>query len=446
MNFLFLASQTCPTGYRSTDCYNSCTEDTCANYRTDPNKTRICTTDCQPGPRCVCAQGLYRDDYNVCVNPTQCNAPFITTTTSPPVVTASPQPPVITASPQPVCCLPNYKPALCYNSCSEKTCANLKRDESGPVFCTLECQISGGPNGNCVCDGDMYRNDCNQCVPKDQCNATCTKPQPTFCTGDFETVYGCLDPLEARVCPGIGCSSPRDVFLKFVSQLNSTGLCVLNTCDCQNGYLRNECGKCVLPQECGLPCSDVECPQNEILISTPCKRKRRCHKKKYCKNGKRCKKSRRNGKKCRKSCKNGRKCKKSCRRSKKCKKSKSGRRECRQPCKREVRFKNECVCKTGFARNNCGTCVPVEQASLNVPCVCTNPCLFDPDREWQCFNDCNKRTCDNLNSLPYKLCIIDCLYGCDCSATKDLWFNGTACVHRSLCPAPTSTISPILLK
>lgn len=329
-----------------------------------------------------------------------------------------------------MCCLKDYVVTDCYNPCFERTCANLKLGDDR--VCPLYCQT-----GVCECAENLYRNACDECVPKEQCDEPCKKDEAATCGGQNQALNGCWDPTKARVCPGIGRSFPRDIFLKFVNGTNPNNLCIPKICDCQDGYLRNECGQCVLPELCTAPCGGSQCDGVNEEIKTielppicdpptpmpmPCKKKS-C-KKHSCKKHK-CKKH-----KCKKS-----KCKKS-----KCKKSKCH--EQMQPqCRRQ--FQRKCGCKDGYARNNCERCVPVDQANIEVPCACTNPCT-DPDKEFQCANGCSARTCDNFYFLPFTTCTTDCNYGCYCSANKDLWDNGTACVPSAMCPRPSST-TPISL-
>lgn len=60
-------------------------------------------------------------------------------------------------------------------------------------------------------------------------------------------------------------------------------LCGLSKCDCFNGYLRNKCGQCVLPSDCGKKCCIGKCSAcsgpNEVRV----KKFRKCHER-SCKN------------------------------------------------------------------------------------------------------------------------------------------------------------------
>lgn len=326
----------------------------------------------------------------------------------------------------------------CYNPCFERTCANLRsgNDRVCPLFCQTDV---------CECAENFYRNDCDKCVRKEECDAPCTRDDATTCGGQNQVLFSCWDPTMAAVCPNVRVSYPRDNYLKFVNGTNPNGLCIPNMCDCRDGYLRDDCGTCVLPEQCNLGCGGlpnqcqganeqmrmVELPPICQPIPPPHSRP--------CRRGK-CKK---------RSCKKH-SCKKSKSKSKsksKCKHSKCRRSEFAQPfqpmeaaqsqCQPQSQM--QCDCIDGYARNNCDKCVPVAEAGDVVPCACTNPCSAIPNQEYVCSNPCNARTCENFYTLPFKLCTAECSYGCYCSAGKDLWFNGTACVPSSMCPPPAQT-------
>lgn len=287
---------------------------------------------------------------------------------------------------QQVCCFKDTVFTSSYNVCTENTCANLKNP---PENCPKD------ESNACVCREGLYRNECNECVMKEECSKNCTRPTKLQCTGQFEMLYGCLDPTQARVCPTTRCSKPRDFLLKYAKRSNQSGLCALNTCDCIDGYLRNKCGQCVPANECGR--------KSCIGKFTPCSEPNEVRVKKY------------------------RKCT-----ARTCKNLKSPM-KCKGKAAR-VR-KNMCDCKIGYRRNKCGKCVPETECNDNVPCVCTNPCLEQgPTREWQCLNECNRPTCKNYYELPAKRCSSECTYVCSCSGTQNLWFNGTVCVRGDRCP------------
>lgn len=282
-----------------------------------------------------------------------------------------------------VCCFENMEVTSCYKTCAENTCVNLLNP---PKQCTSNCT-----KNVCVCRDGLYRNGCNECVTQDQCSTSCGRFQPQQCTGKHEMIRGCFDPTKSKVCPEVKFSKPRDIFFK--PKPFQPGLCVLSVCDCIDGYLRNKCGECVAPSECGKKCCIGKCSQctgpNEIRV----KHFRKCTAR-TCKN-----------------LKSPLKCE-----------GKAGR----------VRI-NVCDCKIGYRRDNCGRCVPEDQCNSTAPCFCTDPCS-PVGSEWLCLNECNRRNCRNYYELKTKTCEPDCLYGCFCSATLDQWWNGTACVPGDQCP------------
>lgn len=233
------------------------------------------------------------------------------------------------------------------------------------------------------------------------------------------------------------CSEPTCANLRLGENRVCTRECQSSgKCQCGNGLYKNDCGVCVPKGQCGVPCKTYQCDgANEELRTIelppvcnipipipkpkPCRKKScRKHSKKHsCENHK-CKKS-----KCKKS-----KCKGSIRR-------RTLKASMRLGCQRQ--FTTKCECIAGYARNNCEQCVPANQANIMGPCTCTNQCSSDPDKEIICANGCNARTCENFYKLPYTLCSLECSDGCYCSATRDLWYNGTACVPSSRCPPPS---------
>lgn len=297
-----------------------------------------------------------------------------------------------------------------------------------PEVCTALCGLN-----QCECNPGTYLNECMECVSREKCFESCVKPEPVRCRGPNESLYGCFKPSEAKVCPDIAFSTPRDMFLRFV-MTNSTqqsDLCVLNVCDCAAGFMRNRCGECVTPNQCGGVCiREFTCDEPNTVVKNvySCRKVKKSSGKCKCKDS---------SSKCsceKKKCSKGKKCMNRC--SKKCRKSSSKScKSCRSRSSKKCQIINKvCVCKYGYARNNCGVCVPESKANDIVPCACTNPCSL-PGQEWQCFTDCDKPTCQNYYDLPAKLCRIEsCNYGCYCSARLGLYYNGTACVPGASCP------------
>lgn len=291
-----------------------------------------------------------------------------------------------TSNPPPVCCLARQVVSPCYKYCTENTCENLLNP---PQICNVTCEYN-----NCVCADGFYRNECNECVTADQCRHQCTFSKPLTCPGANEKVNGCFDPTEAKVCENVERSELRDIFFK--SKGSQPGLCALNVCDCIDGYLRNRCGQCVKAVDCRKKCcarKNDPCSQpNEFRVTRHCKQWRSSN-----------------------SCKTS---------------------------SRSRRSKGNCVCQCGFTRDHCGSCVEPFERAFKQSCMCTNPCATVPanDVEWQCANKCNQRDCRTMYELKNKTCELDCVYSCQCSVTKNLWYNGSHCVGPEECPPYNETL------
>lgn len=307
----------------------------------------------------------------------------------------------------PVCALANQVVSPCYKWCEEKTCQNLLRP---PQSCTTECE-----QNICVCRDNLYRNACNRCVPMKKCALPCKRYEPLTCTGENEQLNGCYDPLNAKVCPGVGCSTPRDIFFKSAARSHS-GLCALTICDCKDGYFRNNCGKCVSAIDCYKKC--------RIKMSDPCRgpneiriKRARNHKPKISQFSNQ-------------------------QSSRKLTEFESMiRRE--KSCQRKKMRRIVCVCKPGYVRDKCRQCVRADSIELKgSKCLVTNPCANSPivGMEFQCLNSCNQRDCRNYLELKRKSCGAPCVYSCHCSKNKGLWFNGTHCVPSRECPKKISTL------
>lgn len=293
-----------------------------------------------------------------------------------------------------VCCFANYVVSPCFKWCAENTCDNLLNP---PSNCTADCE-----SNVCVCADGLYRNVCNLCVTADQCNTTCQRYEPLVCPDPNEILNTCFIPTNAKVCPNVQRSTPRDMFLKYISP-SQPGLCALSVCDCKDGYLRNKCGQCVLESDCSRKCCVHE--------SDPCSQPGEVRETKYCKRRRTSRRSRR-------------------RRS-----PFSSKRKCRE---RRYTKKSECNCQNGLSRDKCGRCLPPNILNCTSVCTCSNPCVQNPIEgfRWECLNECNVRYCFNYYEIEVfknKTCPTECFYGCQCSSNDNLWFNGTNCVPPEEC-------------
>lgn len=298
-----------------------------------------------------------------------------------------------TSNPPPICCLAHQVVSPCYKYCTENTCENLF---DPPKICNITCDYNV-----CVCDEGYYRNECNECVTAEECRHQCKFSKPLVCPAANEEVNSCFDPTKAKVCENVKRSKPRDIFLK--SDRSQPELCALSVCDCVDGYLRNRCGQCVKAADCQKKC----CVSRNESCSQP--------------NEIRVKKSRRHRRR---------------RSSKSCKWDHSPFSYARKACK------NACTCKEGYIRNECDACVPPFQRDFQQTCLCTNPCAYITIEgiEWVCASRCNQRECRTYHELQNKTCPNECVYVCNCSVNKNLWYNGTHCVPAEQCPPYNETI------
>ncbi|XP_069354812.1 zonadhesin-like isoform X2 [Maniola hyperantus] len=186
--------------------------------RVDPSVI-LCLPNPQPGdpscnPGCRCQDNYFRNDAGCCVTRDQC----------------------------PVCEI-NEVYDTCIAPCPPRRC---DVDEN-LVDCAPQPQ-PGDPdcNAGCRCADNFYRNDRNVCVPRDECPQVCGENEiPTSC---FEGI------CERRNCSDLGkpviCVRPR--------------FCT-NGCLCEEGYLRDENGKCIPIAQC----PNTQCGTNEIFDVCP---------------------------------------------------------------------------------------------------------------------------------------------------------------------------------
>lgn len=150
-------------------------------------------------------------------------------------------------------CAKNEEFSECGSAC-EPSCRHPT-----PTVCTLQCVIG------CQCKHGFFRNDHNECVAN--CNST----------EDY-------DPISSHECPenekfnecGAACEptcdNPNPVCTK---------QCVLNVCQCRDGFVRNSWNHCVPKSACSLDssalvpssCSDVDCPAGSTcsMVSVECR-------------------------------------------------------------------------------------------------------------------------------------------------------------------------------
>lgn len=319
---------------------------------------------------------------------------FFRTEGSPP--TGAQRPPGVSKR---VCCGLHEGENTCYNPCSARTCEHLVNP---PEVCPLYCALN-----QCDCLPNYYLNGCGVCVTEEQCSIPCTNT-PIQCPGPNEELVGCLDPTKARICrdarpseePSCSRNSPFPLQLNRKARWRNAdkkGLCILNQCECKVGFSRNKCGICVEDEKCDQPCRPGRCQRcsdpNEIRY----KRLRKCEFR-TCKSLKKASECSANGD--------------------------------------DKVYHNQCDCKEGFVRNNCGKCVYIDECEDTPPCECSDPCSSELE-DWRCVNVCTERTCDNV--IAPKQCLTPfCSYKCDC--IEGLYRNENGqCVPRAQCSGSSSS-------
>lgn len=194
-----------------------------------------------------------------------------------------------------------------------------------------------------------------------------------------ETLYGCYDASINRLCPHLREGSSSSTSSCSSSPLESDGLITPNVCDCQLNYYRNKCGQCVLLCDCKISCT--------VTLWDPCSdpnaERVACnedYKTKVCRT-------------CKDVLKGG-----------------------YPKCKRCMRDKTSvCVCRLGFALDECGRCVTEEFCKSKTKCGCSCPCNIEEHQDWRCFSKCNERACEYLDKSIARRCTLDCRYDCDCA-------------------------------
>ncbi|XP_063993885.1 tenascin-like [Diachasmimorpha longicaudata] len=258
---------------------------------------------------------------------------------------------------------PNDKCTLCGTACP------LTCDRPEPGICTKQCVVNV-----CRCDQGYVRNARGRCVRPNQCprrDPRCTRR----CTGgrhDRCTLCGSACP---RTCDR---PNPEACTLQ----------CIVNTCECERGYVRNAAGRCVRPDQC---------PQSRQPQCT-----RRCTGGPH----DRCTLC-------------GSACPLSC--------DRPNPRICTLQC-----LINVCECDRGFVRNSEGQCVRPDQCpSSGQPGQCTRRCTGGPNDECTFCGSACPPTCDRSSTM---LCTPECRVNV-CQCRRGYLRNSEGqCVRPDQCP------------
>lgn len=272
-----------------------------------------------------------------------------------------------------------------------------------------------------------------------------------MCCGANEAPRTCGNTCSKRNC------SSKNLQCKFLCETQE------ETCDCIDGYRRNDCGKCVKEDECNRSCKHSKTPKcfgpnetpdgcfdsdTELTCSNLDQRSERMPSKGLCILGKcHCADGFvRN--KCGE-CVDVKDCDRECGKKEveltqcsgpnespvECYKQSSAK-QCSTAGTSTPYFKSEkcekgkCDCIEGYLRNKNGVCVPEEDCNLDIPEKCSNPCTKN-NEIYRCLNGCLKRTCENIGIKA--LCLDQCIGGCDCveGYRRD---DGDECIPEKECP------------
>lgn len=233
----------------------------------------------------------------------------------------------------------------------------------------------------CGCIDDFVHNSCGVCIPRNKCGQpgydNCQYETPIVCPLQNEVLYGCHDPMQTKYCPGV--QPPA-------SACNTDGLTSMNICDCGKGFVKNFCDECILPKDCDKPCSI----KYTDLCSDPNAIRVRCA-------------------------------------------TEADILTCKEvlnkkSCARKLRKKNKCICRAGYAVDDCGHCRPIDEC--DIPCRCTCPC-DKATEEWRCISTCIERSCAHSNILLK--CAANCTYACDCKLGTYRLSKYETCVAKNKC-------------
>ncbi|KAL4707026.1 hypothetical protein ACJJTC_000453 [Scirpophaga incertulas] len=335
--------------------------------------------------------------------------------------------------PKPLLCGPNEE-ERCVKPCPpERTC----RRRVNNLFCIKDdnpCQKK------CVCKPGYFRNSIGQCISEAQCDQ-CSKPNEFF-----------------------SCGSACDNECSTLNQQNRTHCPIINIkcnekCYCDDGYARDDSGKCVPVSECKPP--KPTCGRNEVnVFGKSCPpdtclslvAKFKCDSNEVSKNRCRCKPGYlrlKNGSACVPICQcpeiaNSPECKTPkpkplvCGPNEEvqCRKDCPPERTCRlrvniffcindpNPCKRK------CVCKPGYFRNSIGQCISEAQCDQ-----CSKPheffsCGSACDNVCSSINRQNRTNCPIINKKCNERCYCDdgyardscgkCVPISDCNTSKPI--------------------------
>ncbi|GMR58931.1 hypothetical protein PMAYCL1PPCAC_29126, partial [Pristionchus mayeri] len=293
--------------YRANEEYRECSSACEPNCR-EKDQGKMCIAMCKP-PSCQCKDGFYRAENGECVPPHQCTVRrgeergvgWASQASSTPPCKANEQFLTCSSMCEPQC--GQYQPIPCIVMCGSPKCQcrnGFYRNSNGDCVTRKVCEKSPNPStpGHPSCKRNQIFAQCSSaCIPKcgeyavRPCMAMCGPPKCQCGQGFYLDNHGecvtreeCERQSSTPKTPSQSDCQPNEIFRECSSQCeekcgeNLTRACPASCgppkCQCDDGFLRNEEGECVLKSECVPrgPRSQADCGPNMTFTncSSPC--------------------------------------------------------------------------------------------------------------------------------------------------------------------------------
>ncbi|KAJ0180063.1 hypothetical protein K1T71_004654 [Dendrolimus kikuchii] len=343
-------------------------------------------------PRCSCFDGYYRNKDGKCVPYSQC----------------------------PGVCPENEVYSNCTQTVCNQSCSGAGRIFHCPLVKTENCKTG------CLCKKGYYRLENGTCVSQDQCPTTKSCPEN-------EVYSNCTQVVCNQNCSAAG----RSFNCPLVKEEDCKKGCL-----CKKDYYRQEDGTCVPQDQCKNSTPPLTCSKNEVVRCV-----KECPPEKTCRTQDIQVRCRDDQKPCQEKCV----CKKNhyrnsigeCISKKECDKC-TGDHEfysCGSACDNEcdkiatqnrtncpirnIKCNEQCYCDDGWARDDKGKCIPVEQ------CPKTEKC--GPNEEYKCGQSCPPDTCMALVARFKCDSEEPCKGGCYCCSGYFRQDKGSPCIPICEC-------------